>query len=517
VKALAWVTAAAAGLAIMGCTGKYSVGGTVTGLRGQGLVLEDNSGNDLSVSSNGSFIFSKRLKNAITYSVTVKTQPSNPSQTCTVNNGSGTIDKANVTNVVVSCTQAGRFAYVANQLSNNLSAYSIDSATGNLTAVNGSPFAVSGTTPVSLAVDPNGQFLYVVDNGSNDVSVYAIDNTTGALAATGLPLPTGSSPEAVTVDPTDSFLYVANLASNSVSGYSINSSTGLLTELVNSPFAVGTEPSSVKIDPSGSFLYVTEFSVGKVAVFSIDPGTGSLSTVSGSPFGAGTGALSIAFNPAGSVVYVANETAATISEYSINASTGALTAVSGSPLSTGSSPESMAVDPAGRYSMLHARVVPPVPADTEYADLRAAYDTLPAEMKAQLEGLRAHHSVAYSRHLLGFEFSPEEQEKVKGAVHPLVRTIPRSHRRSLYLASHASRIVDWPIPEGRLLLRDLMEHATQPEFVYPHAWRVGDLVICDNRCTMHRARPFDDTKYRRELRRVTTLDIAEPALAAAGS
>jgi alpha-ketoglutarate-dependent 2,4-dichlorophenoxyacetate dioxygenase len=175
------------------------------------------------------------------------------------------------------------------------------------------------------------------------------------------------------------------------------------------------------------------------------------------------------------------------------------------------------VDPPGRYSMLHARVVPPVAADTEFADMRAAYDALPADMKAQLEGLRAHHSVAYSRHVLGFEFSAEEQEKLKGAIHPLVRTIPRSLRRSLYLASHQSRIIDWPIPEGRLLLRDLMEHATQPEFVYRHAWRVGDLVIWDNRATMHRARPFDDAKYRRELRRVTTLDIEQPAFAAAGS
>ncbi|PYN40523.1 MAG: hypothetical protein DMD95_21515, partial [Candidatus Rokuibacteriota bacterium] len=175
------------------------------------------------------------------------------------------------------------------------------------------------------------------------------------------------------------------------------------------------------------------------------------------------------------------------------------------------------VDPPGRYSMLHARVVPPVPADTEFADMRAAYDALPADMKAQLEGLRAHHSVAYSRHVLGFEFSAEEQEKLKGAIHPLVRTIPRSLRRSLYLASHQSRIIDWPIPEGRLLLRDLMEHATQPEFVYRHAWRVGDLVIWDNRATMHRARPFDDANYRRELRRVTTLDIEQPAFAAAGS
>ena len=169
-------------------------------------------------------------------------------------------------------------------------------------------------------------------------------------------------------------------------------------------------------------------------------------------------------------------------------------------------------DPPGRYSMLSAKVVPPVPADTEYADMRAAYDALPEEEKARLEGLRAHHSIAHSRQTLGFEFSESEQEALKGAVHPLVRTIPRSKRRSLYLASHASRIVEWPVPEGRLLLRDLIEHATQPAFVYRHQWRVGDLVIWDNRATMHRARPFDDARYRRELRRVTTLDVEQAAV-----
>jgi alpha-ketoglutarate-dependent 2,4-dichlorophenoxyacetate dioxygenase len=173
-------------------------------------------------------------------------------------------------------------------------------------------------------------------------------------------------------------------------------------------------------------------------------------------------------------------------------------------------------DPAGRYSMLHARVVPPVSADTEFADTRTAYDALPETTKAQLDGLRAHHSIAHSRQILGFEFSAEEEEKLQGAIHPLVRTLPRSGRRSLYVASHASRIIDWPVPEGRLLLRDLIEHATQPRFVYRHAWRVGDLVIWDNRATMHRARPFDDGRYRRELRRVTTLDIPQAAEATAG-
>lgn len=164
-------------------------------------------------------------------------------------------------------------------------------------------------------------------------------------------------------------------------------------------------------------------------------------------------------------------------------------------------------NPPGRYSLLSAKVIPPVGAETEFADMRAAYDALSPEMKTQLEGLRVHHSIAHSRQTLGFEFSQEEQEILKGAVHPLIRTLPRWQRKALYVASHASRIIDWPVPEGRLLLWEIMEHATQPEFVYRHVWREGDLVIWDNRATMHRARPFDDARYRRELRRVTTLDI----------
>ncbi|MEX0959971.1 MAG: TauD/TfdA family dioxygenase [Burkholderiales bacterium] len=170
-------------------------------------------------------------------------------------------------------------------------------------------------------------------------------------------------------------------------------------------------------------------------------------------------------------------------------------------------------DPPGRYSMLYARVIPPVSADTEFADLRSAYDALDPAIAAMIEGLRAHHSIAHSRETLGFGFSQEERDKLAGAVHPLVRTNPRTGRRSLYLAAHASRIVNWPVPEGRLMLRDLIEHATQPQFVYRHAWQPGDLVIWDNLATMHRARPFDDASHRRELRRVTTLDIDAAATA----
>lgn len=170
-------------------------------------------------------------------------------------------------------------------------------------------------------------------------------------------------------------------------------------------------------------------------------------------------------------------------------------------------------DPPGRYSTLSARVIPPVGADTEFADMQAAYDDLDASTKKQIEGLHVHHSIAYSRQLLGFDFSAAELEKLKGAVHPLVHVNPRTGRRSLYLASHATRVVEMPLPEGRLLLRDLTEHATQRQYVYRHAWKDRDLVIWDNQASMHRSTAFEDAKYPRELRRITTIDVEVPAFA----
>ena len=166
------------------------------------------------------------------------------------------------------------------------------------------------------------------------------------------------------------------------------------------------------------------------------------------------------------------------------------------------------VYPAGRYSLLSAKVVPEVRADTEFADMRSAWDALEPDEQTRLSGLRVFHSIVHSRHAIGFDFAPEEAARLPGAVHPLVRTLPGSGRRALYLASHASHIVDWPVPEGRILLLDLIEHATQHAFIYRHIWQPRDLVIWDNRATMHRGRPFDDTRHRRELRRTTTLDIA---------
>jgi alpha-ketoglutarate-dependent 2,4-dichlorophenoxyacetate dioxygenase len=164
-------------------------------------------------------------------------------------------------------------------------------------------------------------------------------------------------------------------------------------------------------------------------------------------------------------------------------------------------------DPAGRYSTLSARVIPKVNANTEFADMRIAYETLDAATQQKVEGLKVHHTITRSREVLGFFFSEEEKQKLKGAIHPIVRTNPRSGRKSLYLASHAARIIDWPVADGLLFVMELMEHATQRQFVYSHEWRDGDFVIWDNLATMHRATAFDDAKHHRELRRVTTIDV----------
>ena len=168
--------------------------------------------------------------------------------------------------------------------------------------------------------------------------------------------------------------------------------------------------------------------------------------------------------------------------------------------------------PSARYSMLSAKEVPSKGGETEYADMRAAYDALPEAMKTQIAELRAFHSIIYSRETIGFtEFTDAERAQFPGAVQPLVRTHPGSGRKSVFIASHAAHVVGWPVPDGRLLLRELMSLATLPQFVYRHTWRVGDFVIWDNRCTMHRGLPFDEANDRRDLHRVTTLDV-EPAM-----
>ena len=168
-----------------------------------------------------------------------------------------------------------------------------------------------------------------------------------------------------------------------------------------------------------------------------------------------------------------------------------------------------------KYSALCAHVIPPEGGDTEFADMRAAWDMLDAKTKAQIDSLVTEHSRIFSKGALGFRFTEKEEHDFAPVRQPLVRTHPRSARRSLFLSSHAGRIVGWPAPEAMMLLRELTEHATQREFVYRHKWRIGDLVMWDNQATMHRARPFEDEVHPRDLRR-TTLTCGTPALNAVG-
>jgi alpha-ketoglutarate-dependent 2,4-dichlorophenoxyacetate dioxygenase len=168
------------------------------------------------------------------------------------------------------------------------------------------------------------------------------------------------------------------------------------------------------------------------------------------------------------------------------------------------SDSSFKVVPA-KYSLLHARSIPSKGGNTEFAYMVAAYDALDAETKVEVDGLICEHSQIFSRQQLGFtDFTDEERERFKPVRQSLVRTHPTTGRKSLYLSSHAGAILGWPVPEARAFLRDLVEHATQPQFVYVHKWRVGDLVMWDNRQTMHRARPFPAHEPR-DMRRTTLL------------
>ena len=162
--------------------------------------------------------------------------------------------------------------------------------------------------------------------------------------------------------------------------------------------------------------------------------------------------------------------------------------------------------------MLHAVKIPPASAfgggETEFADMRAAYDNLDDKTKAAIADLVAMHDIFWSRGQIGFtEFPPGEREQYPPSPQVLVRTHPVTGRKTLFLSAHASHIRDWPIADGRLLLWDLTAHATQRKFVHSHQWRVGDVVIWDNRYTMHRGRPHDELAPR-DLRRATTLEAA---------
>jgi alpha-ketoglutarate-dependent 2,4-dichlorophenoxyacetate dioxygenase len=162
-----------------------------------------------------------------------------------------------------------------------------------------------------------------------------------------------------------------------------------------------------------------------------------------------------------------------------------------------------------KASLLYARSIPPIGGQTEYADLRAAYDALPDDLKQRLKGLVAEHAIMYSRKKLGFtDFNDEENQALPPVPQTLVRRHSGSGRMTLYLASHAGRIFGMSDADAKALLEQLTAHATQRQFVYTHRWRLHDLVMWDNRCTMHRGKPYDDLRWPRDMQRATVSDVA---------
>jgi 6-phosphogluconolactonase (cycloisomerase 2 family) len=327
----------------------YTVGGTVTGLQGSGLVLTNVAAyaevanppvSTLPVSANGAFVFPTPLASGAQYQVNVTTQPTNPSQTCVVDDGVGVIANASVSLTVICAIP--RFAYGAGGHGNDVLAYTLDITSGALTAIAGSPYPAGDSTS-AVAVDPSNRFLYATNQGatggpgSNTVSAYTINSVTGALSAVaGSPFASVASPVAIAVEPTGHFAYVANLHDNTVSAFTINLGTGALSAIAGGPSVPGGDgPRHLSVHPSGKFLYLSVGNEATLWAYSIDPSTGALAPVPSSPFQAPTAPGTLAISPNGLYGYISGAHATfsnlvgTGSSYTILPNTGSLVPTNG--------------------------------------------------------------------------------------------------------------------------------------------------------------------------------------------
>jgi 6-phosphogluconolactonase (cycloisomerase 2 family) len=268
----------------------------------------------------------------------------------TINAATGALTRVNNTDVSagvygrpesITVDPSGRFAYVANYGTgapgmSGVSAFSINAATGWLTSLGA--LVAAGSNPISITVDPTGRFAYVANSNSNDVSMYSIDPT-GVPSSIGT-VAAGNGPYSVAVDPTGRFVYVANYSSNDVSAYTINSGTGALTSL-GSTVAAGTAPGSLAVDPTGRFAYAANMGSKNVSIYTIDPGTGALTAAGTTPAGI-YGYRTVSVDPSGKYAYVVD--AYYVYTYAIDASTGALTRVGTGPgVTAGTTPMAVGI------------------------------------------------------------------------------------------------------------------------------------------------------------------------------
>ncbi len=318
-----------------------SIGGSVSGLAGAGLVLQNNAGDNLAVAANGPFTFATAIAPGASYSVTILSQPSG--QNCVVQGGSGTANAA-VTSVVLTCNSAGALALVANSGANTLSVMRVDADTGALTAA-GAPVA-TGQYPFAVAITPGGQYAYVTNLVGGSISSYGIDSITGVLTPIPLSTPGTQNPYGIAMDPLGRFVWVVNYGFSTASAFATHPSTGLLTA-VGSPVSTGSFPYALAAHPNGNFVYVANEGGNSVSVFSVDASTGALTLVAGTIANSVLRPHGIAVDPSGRFVYVAGAGGQEVAAYRINSSTGALTVVG--YIRTGGAAESVAVHPNGQF------------------------------------------------------------------------------------------------------------------------------------------------------------------------
>src|SRR5450759_593049 len=396
-------------------TTSYTIGGTVTGLASSPgplstpLILQNNGGDNLTISAIGAFTFATAVTStsttSATYNVTIRTQPF--PQTCTVTGGRG-IASSNVTSVVVSCSSSSTSAYVVNASNNNVSQYTmgangaLNTSAASSVATGATPYSIAvvpsglyayvannfngvggntvseyiinsgvltlnttiasptgtigaGTNPVSVTIDPKGPYVYVVNAGSNNVSEYTIGNDGTLAKMAPATVAAVTTPYSIAVDPTGRYAYVANYGSNSVSQYKISSVDGTLSELA-APVVAGLNPSSVTVDPSGQYAYVANYFNGaggnSVSQYKISSVDGSLSELA-APVVAGLNPISVTVDPSGQYAYVANyfngAGGNSVSQYKISSVDGTLSELA-APVVSGLNPSSVTVDPSGQYA-----------------------------------------------------------------------------------------------------------------------------------------------------------------------
>ncbi len=381
-------------IALAGCGGgggssapmtTYAIGGTVTGLTGTGLVLQNNSSGDVAVSAAGPFTFATGLATGAAYAVTVKTQPSSPTQNCVVTTGSGTVATSNVTNVAVACTTAtftvggavseltGAGLVLQNNGADDLSVSTAGIFTFTTTVASGAAYDVTVKTQpsapaqtcsvgngtgtigaenvVNIRIECALHFAYAANAGDNSLSVYAIDSFTGTLTAVGAPVATGTSPYAITGSPDRQHVYVVNQVSNDISAYAVNSTSGALTPIAGSPFGAGTDPQALAFDPSGAHLYVANNGSNNISAYAVNASTGALTPLSTATYATGAGPSAVSIDHSGKFVFVAdNGGSNNISVFAITAGTGALTPVAGSPFDAGDNPRSLVLSAIGGFA-----------------------------------------------------------------------------------------------------------------------------------------------------------------------